>query len=200
MILQSSIRKVYFGVADRRQMYRLFDRHAARPNRWQGDDSALFAGEWFELGRAEHDHMLELLPPLWMRGEMFALGEFLTGSVTSVFYTLRIDGRTRHFHAYCDLAQAGSPVETRDAIVERESRPVEAMTHAERLEHIWSATHDAYRGYAGERFPALHRGKRTVLVYCAGRTELKLLQDLTDEEIAAKLPVHLRHLTLPAAA
>jgi lipocalin len=48
-------------------MYRLFDRHAQRPNRWANDDSALFAGEWFEIGRAEHDYMLELLPPLWMR-------------------------------------------------------------------------------------------------------------------------------------
>lgn len=92
MTLQSSIRKIYFGVADRRQMFRLFDRHAQRPVRWQNDDSALFAGEWFEIARAEHDYMLDILPPLWMRGEMFALREFLTDSVTSVFYTLRIDG------------------------------------------------------------------------------------------------------------
>lgn len=200
MTLQSSIRKIYFGVADCRQMFRLFDRHALRPNRWEGDDNALFAGEWFEIGRAEHDTMLELLPPLWMRGEMFALGEFLTGSVTSVFYRLCIDGRTRHFHAYCDLAQAGSPVRTRDAIVGRESWPVKAMTHEERVEHVWSATHDDYRGYAGERFPARHRGKRTVLVYASARTKLKLLEDLTDEEVAAKLPVHLRHLPLRTAA
>ena len=91
MTLQSSIRKIYFGVADRRQMFRLFDRHAQRPDRWQNDDSALFAGEWFEIARAEHDYMLDILPPLWMHGEMFALGEFLTDSITSVFYTLRID-------------------------------------------------------------------------------------------------------------
>lgn len=149
---QSTIRKIYFGVADRRQMFRLFDRHAQRPNRWEHDDSALFAGEWFEIARTEHDYMLDLLPPLWMRGEMFAMREFLTESVTSVFYTLRIDGRTRYFHAYCDLAQSRSPVEMRDAIIERESWPVKAMTRAERLEHVWSATHDEYRGYAGERF------------------------------------------------
>jgi hypothetical protein len=135
-----------------------------------------------------------------MRGEMFALREFLTESVTSVFYTLRIDGRTRYFHAYCDLAQARSPVETRDAIVERESWPVKAMTRTERLEHVWSATHDEYRGYAGERFLPELRGKRTILVYGLGTTELKLLEDLTDEEIAAKLPVHLRHLPVKAAA
>jgi hypothetical protein len=200
MTVQSSIRKIYFGIAERRQMFRLFDRHAQRPNRWEADDSVLFDGEWFEIARAEHDYMLGLLPPLWMRGEMFALAEFLAGSVTSVFYALGIHGRTRCFHAYCDLAQAGSPVRMRDAIVERESWPVKAMTHEERLEHVWSATHDAYRGYAGEGFPARHRGKRTILVYASQRTELKLLEDLSDEEIAAKLPVHLRQLPLRTPA
>lgn len=200
MTLQTPIRKIYFGVADRRQMFRLFDRHAQRPNRWENDDSALFAGEWFEIARAEYDYMLDILPPLWMRGEMFATREFLTDSVASVFYTLRIDGKVRYFHAYCDLAQTRSPVEMRDAIVERESRPVKAMTRRERLEHLWSATHDEYRCYAGERFPPEHRGKRTILVHGLGGTELCLLDDLTDEEITAKLPEHLRHLPIRAAA
>ncbi|MFH1795579.1 MAG: DUF1419 domain-containing protein [Pseudomonadota bacterium] len=197
---QSSIRKIYFGVADRRQMFRLFDRHAQRPDRWENDDSALFAGEWFEIARAEHDYMLDILPPLWMRGEMFAMREFLTESVTSVFYTLRIDGKVRYFHAYCDLAQTCSAVEMCDAIVERESCPVKAMTRQERLEHVWSATHDEYRGYAGERFEAQHRGKRTILVYGLDTTELKLLDDLSDDEIAAELPVHLSHMAIRAAA
>ncbi len=189
------IRKIYQGIADRRQMFRMFDRHAQRPNRWESDDSALFCGEWFEIGKVEHDYMLEILPPLWVRGEMFAMREFLTESITSIFYTLRIDGKVRHFHAYCDLAHTRSPVEMRDAIVERESWPVKAMTHQERLEHVWSATHDEYRGYAGERWLPEFRGKRTVLVYGRrGGTMLKLLEELTEDEIQAKLPVHLRHL------
>ena len=89
----------------------------------------------------------------------------------------------------------------REAIVERESRPVRATTRHERLEHIWSSTHDDYRGYAGERWLASMRGRRTVLVY-AGRfgTVLKLLDELTDAEIAAKLPVQLRHLPETIAA
>jgi len=87
------------------------------------------------------------------------------------------------------------------AIIDRETRPVRAMTREERLEHIWSSTHDDYRGYAGERWPAAMRGKRTVLVYCGGRgTVLKPLDDLTDDEISAKLPVQLRHLPQPVAA
>ncbi len=32
------------------------------------------------------------------------------------------------------------------AIIERETRPVRATTRDERLEHIWSASADAYRG------------------------------------------------------
>src|SRR5260370_28998915 len=87
------------------------------------------------------------------------------------------------------------------AIIGREARPVRAMTREERVEHIWSSTHDDYRGYAGERWPAAMRGKRTVLVYGGGRgTVLKLLDDLTHDEISAKLPVQLRHLPQPVAA
>lgn len=148
----SPIRKVFQGIADRRQMHRMFDRHAQRPNRWENDDSALYRGEWFEIGQAEHDTMFEILPPLWMRGDMFAMREFLTGSITSVFFALTIDARPCFFHGYCDLSDRVSPECMRAAIVERESRPVKAMTRAERLEHIWSSTHDDYRGYAGEAF------------------------------------------------
>ncbi|PSM16088.1 MULTISPECIES: DUF1419 domain-containing protein [unclassified Nitratireductor] len=196
----SPIRKIYFGIADRRQMFRLFDRHAQRPNRWQNDDGALYAGEWFEIARPEHDYMLDILPPLWMGGEMFALGEFLTGSITSVFYALRINGADRYFHAYCDLARPGSPVEMRDAIVERERRSVKAMTREERIEHIWSATEDRYRGYAGAGYPPEHRGKRTVIVYGRHGSSLALLDHLTDAQISEKLPVHLRHLPFAEAA
>ncbi|WP_404406949.1 DUF1419 domain-containing protein [Pelagibacterium halotolerans] len=198
--MTSPIRKIYFGVTDRHQMFRLFDRHAQRPNRWQSDDSALYAGEWFEIARAEHDYMLEILPPLWMRGEMFAMREFLTGSITSVFYTLRINEVTRFFHAYCDLSDPRSCHDMRDAIVERERRPVKQMTRAERIEHIWSATHDRYRGYAGVDFSPEHRGKRTVMVYGTSGSSFQLLDHLTETQIAEKLPVHLRHLPLAEAA
>lgn len=123
------IRKVYQGIADRRHMFRLFDRHAERPDRFNDDAGPLYAGEWFELSRCGHDYMLEILPPLWMCGDMFAMREFLTDSVTSVFFALMIDGRIRYFHGYCDLFDRGSPERMRDAIVEREW-PVKAMTHA----------------------------------------------------------------------
>ncbi|RWE07618.1 MAG: DUF1419 domain-containing protein [Mesorhizobium sp.] len=196
-----SVRKVYHGIAARRQMFRMFDRHAQRPDRFQDDASALYPGEWFEISEAEHDYMFEILPPLFTRGDMFALREFLTDRITSIFYALNIDGRMRYFHGYCDLLDKGSPERMRNAIAERETRPVRAMPREERLEHIWSSTHDDYRGYAGERWPERDRGKRTVMYY-GGRqgTTLKLLDDLTDAEIAAKLPVHLRYLPDAIAA
>ncbi len=191
----SPICKVYQGVADRRQMFRMFDRHAQRPDRCEAESGALYRGEWFEIGEAEHDYMLDILSPLWMRAGMFAMREFMTGDVTSVFFALSIDGCKRFFHAYCDLADRGSPERTRAAIVERESRPVRAMSRAERLEHVWSITHDDYRGYAGARWPEHIRGLRTIMCY-GGRhgSTLKILDRLTDEEISAKLPVQLRHL------
>jgi len=197
----SPIRKIYQGVADRRQMFRMFDRHAQRPNRFEDDAGPLYNGEWFEVGRSEHDYMLDILPPLWMRGEMFALREFLTDSITSIFFALKIDGNARYFHSYCDLAEKNSPGCMRDAIVERETRPVWAMTHEERLEHIWSATHDEYRGFADRGFPYAHRSRRTVMFFGPDRSRaFKLLDHLTDAEIAAKLPVHLRHLPEAVAA
>lgn len=197
----SPVRKVYQGAADRRQMFRLFDRHAQRPNRWESDDGALYRGEWFEIGGTEYDYMLDILPPLWMRHDMFAMREFLTGSITGVFFALAIDGRARHFHGYCDLSDKSSPERMRAAIVERESRPVKAMTREERLEHIWSSTHDDYRGYAGERWLARLRGLRTVLVYGGKRgAAAKLLDHLTDVETSAKLPVQLRYLPDTIAA
>ena len=198
--MTSPIRKIHFGIADRHQMFRLFDRHAQRLDRWQTDGAKLYAGEWFEVARAEHDYMLDILPPLRMRGEMFAMREFLTGSITSVFYVLRINGVTRYFHAYCDLSDPRFVYEMRDAIVERERWPVMAMTREERIEHIWSATHDKYRGYAGADFRSEHRGKRSVIVYGRPGTRFELLESLSDAQISEKLPVHLRYLPLPEAA
>ena len=196
-----AIRKVYQGVADRHQMFRMFDRHAQRPDRWNGDATSLYSGEWFEIRENEHDYMFEILPPLWICGSMFAMREFLTGSITSVFFALRIDGTIRHFHGYCDLSDTSSVENMRLAITERETRPVRAMTRDERLNHIWSSTADDYRGYAGDRWPYALRGKKTIILYGgAAGTTLKLLEDLTDDEIAAKLPVHLRHLPVFIAA
>ena len=145
--------------------------------------------------------MLDILPPLWMRGPIFAMREFMTGSVTSVFYAIRIDDTVRYFHTYCDLSDPNSVEAMRSAILDRETRPVRAMSREERLEHIWSTTTDDYRGYAGDSWPKPMQGHRTVMLYGGSEgTFLKLLDTLSDDEIAAKLPVHLRHLPSALAA
>ena len=197
----SSPHKVFQGVAKRGDMFRLFDRHAKRPDRFDGDQSSNYTGEWFEIDETSYSYMLDILPPLWMRGPIFAMREFMTGSVTSVFYAIRIDYAVRYFHTYCDLSDPNSVEAMRSSIVDRETRPVRAMSREERLEHIWSTTADDYRGYAGDRWPKTMQGHRTIMLYGGKEgTFLKLLETLTDDEIAAKLPVHLRHLPSPLAA
>lgn len=194
-------RKMFQGVAKRTDMFRMFDRHTSRPNRFDGDQSAAYAGEWFEIDETSYTSMLDILPPLWMRGPIFAMREFMTGSVTSVFYAMRIDDAVRYFHTYCDLSDPNSVEAMRSAIVDRETRPVRAMSREERLEHIWSTTVDDYRGYAGPRWPKPVQGNRTVMLYGGNEGSfLKLLDTLSDDEIAAKLPVHLRHLPTVLAA
>jgi hypothetical protein len=194
-------RKVFLGVAKRADMFRMFDRHAKRPNRHDGDQSAVYAGEWFEIDEPSYSYMLDILPPLWMRGPIFAMREFMTGSVTSVFFALQFDQAVRYFHTYCDLADPTSVEAMRAAVVMRESLPVRTMSREERLEHIWSTTADDYRGYAGDRWPKPMQGHRTIMLYGGKEgTFLKLLDKLTNDEIAAKLPVHLRHLPSALAA
>jgi hypothetical protein len=194
-------RKIFQGVAKRSEMFRMFDRHAKHPNRHDVNQSAAYDGEWFEIDETSYTYMLEILPPLWMRGPMFATREFMIGQVTSVFFAIRINETLRYFHSYCDLSTPGSVEAMRAAIVTRETRPVRVMSREERLEHIWSTTADDYRGYAGERWPKPVQGQRTVMLYSGKEgTFFKLLGMLTDEEIAAKLPVHLRHRPSAQAA
>lgn len=186
-------RKVFEGVASRREMYALFNRHSEAPFDNVRLSGRRHVGEWFEISQAEYDHMFNILPPLFIRGDMFAMGERLAESVTSIFLSLRIDDRLRWFHGHCDLADSGSPDRLRETIIERESRPVRALARQEKLDHIWSTTGAGFRAYADDRFPAGLRGRPIVLVYTAAQARIwKLLDKLTDDEIAAKLPVQFR--------
>ena len=193
--MNTSFRKVYSGVAPKHKMFALLNSYSDAPfdaDRISGKRSV---GEWFETDAQSHDYMLNILPPLFMRSGMFAVSEFLTGSITSVFLCLSIDGDLRYFHDYCDLSDGSSPDRLKAAILDRESHPVPAMSRRERLDHIWNTTHTDYRGFAGERWPQDKRGQRTVLVYNKKNgTVLKLLDDLSEAEISAKLPIELRFL------
>ena len=184
-------RKVFDGVATRERMFQLFNRHKDTP----GIDpisGTPYTGEYFEIAAEQYHFMLALLPPLFMRTGMFGMSEFKAGNVTSVFFAIRIRGRERWFHGFCDLSDKRSPDVMRAAIIAHETGAVDSMTREEKLEEIWSATHTDFKGIAGEAnpdaWPVEHHGKRTILVYAAGRgTTLKLLEDPSDEEIDSRM-------------
>lgn len=184
-------REVPDGVATREQMFELFHRHKDTP----GIDpisGTPYAGEYFEIAAEQYHFMLALLPSLFQRTGMFGMSEFKAGNVTSVFFAIRVRGRERWFHGFCDLSDKRSPDAMRAAIIAHERRAVDSMTREEKLEAIWSATHADFKGIAGESnpdaWPPEHHGKRTILVNAGGKgTGLKFLEDLSDEEIDSRM-------------
>lgn len=164
-------RKVFDGVATRAQMFALFKRHSDTP----GVDllsGKPYASEWFEIEASSYHFMLGLLPPLFQRTGMFGMSEYKAGNVTSVFFAIRIRGRKRYFHGFCNLSDKRSPDAMRAAIIAYQTGAADSMTREEKLEAIWSATPADYRGIAGEAnpdaWPPEHQGKRTILIYVAG--------------------------------
>ncbi|MGX5844766.1 DUF1419 domain-containing protein [Mesorhizobium sp. ArgA1] len=186
-------RKVFDGVATREQMFELFNRHRDVP----GVDplsGTPYAGEWFQISSVEYHSMLELLPPLFQRTGMFGISEYKAGYITSVFFAIRVRGRERWFHGFCDLSDRHSPDAMRAAIVAHETGAADSMTREEKLEAIWTATHPDFKGRAGDidpdAWPSQHRGKRTITVNAGGSgAVLKLLEDLSDDEIDHLLPI-----------
>jgi hypothetical protein len=200
-IVAAEPRKIFEGVAARQQMYALFNRHAQAPADEHRISGSRYCGEWFEVSEGDHDRMFEILPPLFFRGDLFALREFIAARVTSVFFALRLSGGLRHFHGYCDLSNPASIDRMRAAIIKRESVADRVMSRGEKLDHIWSTTAAEFRGYADLRFTTAFSGQRIVVVYSALAGKIwKRLDDLTDVEIAAKLPVQFRHLPDAVAA
>jgi hypothetical protein len=191
MSIHPPFRKVFEGVATREQMFALFNRHSDTP----GVDPLSgmpYASEWFEISASEYHFMLGLLPPLFQRTGMFGMSEYKAGNVTSVFFSIRIRGRERWFHGFCDLSDKRSPDGMRAAIIAHETGALDSMTREEKLEAIWSATHADFKGIAGEARPEAwlveHHSKQTILVHAVGQgTTLKLLEDLSDEEVDSRM-------------
>lgn len=187
-------RKIYPTVASRAAMYALANRHNQAPFDDDRISAAIYAGEWFEIGQAQYDEMLNLLPPLFLRCHMFAMSTYKGGNVTSTFVTVAIAGRQRWFRGFCDLSVPGSPAMLRNAIIARENRPhPECLSRDEQLEVVWNATPRDFRGYTTVPAPNLlsprHRDRRSLLM--KGRDagpDARLLETLTAEEIEAWLP------------
>ncbi|MER8478070.1 DUF1419 domain-containing protein [Mesorhizobium sp. M1163] len=137
MTAHPPFRKVLDGVATREQMFQLFSRHKDTP----GIDplsGTPYSAEWFEITASEYHFMLDLLPPLFMRTGMFGMSEYKAGNVTSEFFAIRIRGRERWFHGFCDLTDRQSPDKMRAAIIAHETGASDSMTRSEArgdLEH-----------------------------------------------------------------
>ncbi|WP_095205291.1 DUF1419 domain-containing protein [Mesorhizobium carmichaelinearum] len=192
MTSNPSFRKVLVGVATREHMFQLFNRHKDNPD-LDPLSGTPYSGEWFQIEASSYHFMLGLLPPLFQRSGLFGISEFKAGNVTSVFFEIRIRGRERWYHGFCDLSDRQSPDKMRAAIIAHETGATDSMTREEKLEAIWNTTHPDFKGIAGEinpdAWPVEHHGKRALLVD-DGRdgTILKLLEDLSDDEIDSRMP------------
>ncbi len=190
MTIPPPFRKVFDGVATREEMFRLFNRHRDDPD-VDPVSGKPYSSEWFEIEPAQYHFMLGLLPPLFQRPGMFGLSEYKAGDVTSVFFAIRIRGRERFFHGFCDLGDRQSPDKMRAAIIAHETGAADSMTREEKLEAIWNATHPDFKGIAGKfdpgDWPAEHHGKRVVLARGGPTKIFKLLEDLSDEEIDIRM-------------
>lgn len=184
--------KVFKGIATRKKMFELFNRVPNAPAEDIASGRA-YVNQWFEIERESYESMLEILPPLFMRAGMFAMSELKAGFVGSVFFDIMIDGCNRWFTGYCNLGDRRTPDAMRAAIIAHEQAVITNMSRDQKLKLIWSRTHSDFRGFAGEfdpdSWPAEHHGKRAILVYEPGvGTVQKLLENLTDDEIADRLP------------
>lgn len=194
MFIHPPFRKIYPVVASRAAMYALANRHNQAPFDDDRISAAIYAGEWFEIAQPQYDEMLNLLPPLFVRPDMFAMSTYKGGNVTSTFVTITISGHPRYFRGFCDLSIAGSAEMLRNAIIARETGPhPERLSRDEQLEVIWNATPQDVRGYTTVPKPNLrsprHRDRRSLVINDGDAgSKICLLETLTAEEIEAWLP------------
>ena len=192
MAIDPIYHKIFGCIASHGEMFELLNQSPDGPPADRVTGQA-HAGRWFEILQHSYDVMLEVLPPLFMRHDMFAMSELHAGTVGAVFFEIVIRRTKRWFVGFCDLADRGSPDRMRAAIILWETGDTTGFTRAQKLDAIWSITHARSRG----SIDAQHRDhadrippeKRTILIYeLKVGTVLKRLEDLTDEEIAYKLP------------
>jgi hypothetical protein len=193
-------RRIYPTVASRRAMFALANRHSQAPFDEDSISGMIHAGEWFEVAQPQYDEMLNLLPPLFVRPDTFAISAFNGGKVAIVFVALAIADRRRWFLGFCDLSVPNSPEMLRDAIIARETGPhPERLSRDERLEVIWNATPPEHRSYSAipdpnNRSPR-HRDRRMLLIGSgASASGFCLLETLTAAHIEERLPADLAYI------
>lgn len=192
MPIDPTFHKVFAQVAPHRTMLELINERpdASEQERASGQ---VWAGRWFEITRQSYDAMFDMMPPRFMKPDMFAVSELKVGTVGSVFFEIWIGDEKRWFHGFCDLSDRDAPHKMRSAILLWESGETAHLTRNQKLDAIWSFTHRDYRGHipsgANSHGDGPAREGRAILVYIpAFGTVRKRLVDLTDDEIADKLP------------
>lgn len=190
---------VFDGAASPEQLSQMFNRHRDTPD-IDARSGEPYTDEWFEITASGYRFMLDLLPPLFQRTDMFGFSEFRAGYITSVFFAIRIRARGRRLPGFCDLSDKRSPDAMRIAIVAHEAVAIDSMTREETLEAVWTATRADSKHGRGDVTPDAwapeHRGKRTILVNAGALgTILKQLEDLSDEEITGILRRRSRHVS-----
>ncbi len=195
MPVHPPFRKVFPLVASREAMFALINRHKHAPFNEVRVNGTLYAGSWFEVDEAQYEEMLNVMPPLFLRPDMFAMSEFNGGKVAMVFVIVAIAAVRRRFLGFCDLAIPNSPEMLRDAIVTRETGPrPERLTREEKLEAIWNATSWTCKGYTAQgdqqNGEARYLDKRMFVDPAGTRwfTVRRLLDYLSDEQIDRMLP------------
>ena len=158
-----------------------------------------YAGEWFEINRVEYHFMLDLLPPLFMRTGMFGMSEYKAGNVTSVFFAIRIRGRERWFHGFCDLTDQA--VARHDARRHHRPRDRRERQHDARGKARGDLEHHPCRAQ-GDRPQCRSRARVRPNIAANAPFSLtpegmmlsfKLLDDLSDDEIDKLLSVSRSH-------
>ncbi len=136
MLSHPPFRKIAPGVASRSDILVLLNRYDLQSSRQKRCVDTAYAGEWFEIGKVEYDHMLDTRPPIFVRPGAFSVSEFKGGTVAMVLITLNVIADDRCFMGFCELRVSNSPEMLKEAIV-----ACETNRHFRRLGHQNSTAH-----------------------------------------------------------
>jgi hypothetical protein len=136
MLSHPPFRKVFPRVASRSDILVLLNRYDQQSFQQKHCIDTAYAGEWFEIGNAEYDDMLNTRPPIFVRPGGFSISEFKGGTVAMVLITLNVIVDERWFMGFCDLQVSNSPEMLREAIV-----ACETNRHFRQLRHQNSVAH-----------------------------------------------------------
>lgn len=85
----------------------------------KGQPARWMERKWWECSKADYWEALEMLPPLRMGSGHFVMSEFLTGSITSVFFEIA----GRYYCTHLDVSDPQEIPKMRRRIIRETARP-----------------------------------------------------------------------------